>query len=342
MGRPDLRRRVPAPVEALARVRVPKHFNHRSPAGAPRPGRRAAPASTSTVRRGPPGRRPRGRGEDARARPAARRRCAGTRATLPGPGGARPLGRAALAGCSATPRRCAARWPTAPARSPARSTGSARCSTDRGYLVRRRRRSPTPAGCWPGSGPRPTCSSPSACAAACGTGSARPSWPPPSSVAGLRGPPGGRRARLGPARRGRRRGRRDLQLWAELRGGRGRARAAADPGAGPRLRLADLPMGPGRDAGQGARPACTASTATCRPATSCAGPARCSTCSARSPTRRAPTDGVRGTARQAMDAMNRGVLAYTRWPEARSRDQAILATAVSRLRETCSCRWTRQ
>ena len=45
----------PAPVEVLARVRVPKHFNHRSPAGAPRPGRRAAPGRPDRQGVGPAG-----------------------------------------------------------------------------------------------------------------------------------------------------------------------------------------------------------------------------------------------------------------------------------------------
>ena len=53
--------------------------------------------------------------------------------------------------------------------------------TQRGYLRRRDgAASPTPAGCWPGSGPRPTCWSPSACAAASGTG-----WSPAELAAAV-------------------------------------------------------------------------------------------------------------------------------------------------------------
>ncbi len=84
----------PTPVEPLARVRVPKHFNHRSPQArrdlavdaAQRPARR-------TRRAGGAGRSPAGRRR--RARPAAPASCASTPATPARPGGARPLGRAA-------------------------------------------------------------------------------------------------------------------------------------------------------------------------------------------------------------------------------------------------------
>ena len=72
----------PPPVEALARVRVPKHFNHRSPAER-RDLAAARRARTGRDRHGrAPGRpRPRARGDDRRARRAARARCASTRAT---------------------------------------------------------------------------------------------------------------------------------------------------------------------------------------------------------------------------------------------------------------------
>ena len=56
-----------------------------------------------------------------------------------------------------------------------------RCSTSMGYLGRRRhRRSPRGASGCAGSTPRRTCSPPSACATACGSGSTPPGSPPPS------------------------------------------------------------------------------------------------------------------------------------------------------------------
>ena len=116
-----------------------------------------------------------------RARAAAHAAAPAPLPRLPGAGGARPLGGAARPGWSGTPRRCADKV--------AGRTGSLARTFDRVCALLDRRgylppaaRSPTPAGCWPGSGPRRTCWSPSACAAACGTGSARPSWPRPSSV----------------------------------------------------------------------------------------------------------------------------------------------------------------
>ena len=181
---------------------------------------------------------------------------------------------------------------------------------ERGYLSPTAR-SPTPAGCCRGSGPRPTCWSPSACAAASGTAWPRPSWPRRCRWWSTR--PAGRATSAPSVPRGpvSRRGRRDGEAVGRAGGRRGRARAAADPRARPRLRLADLPLGPRRAAGQGAgqRPQLEA---TCRPATSSAGRGRCSTCSASSPTPPgAASSSLRDAARAAMDAVNRGVLAYT-------------------------------
>ena len=160
----------PAPVEPLARVRVPKHFNHRSP-------------------------------QERRDLAADAAQRAATRRASPRPGARRPrparttswLALRARAAPAPVPR-CAdreehARWAERRARLErdtdalrdrvANRTGSLARTFDRvcALLDRRaatcerrtdgHRRRPA---CWPGSGPSPTCWSPSACAAGCGTG----------------------------------------------------------------------------------------------------------------------------------------------------------------------------
>ena len=101
-----------------------------------------------------------------------------------------------------------------------------------------------------------------------------------------------------------------LKLWAEIEADEAERGPDADPRARPRA-------SPGRSTGgPGARPLAKVlasghrSTARCRPATSSGGPGRCSTCSASSPTPAAPPTELRATARQAITAVNRGVLAY--------------------------------
>ena len=134
------------------------------------------------ARRGAGRPRPRGAGDDRELAAAARSSCASTPATAARTARSTPAGPSAGSGCSATPRRCASKV--------ASRTGSLARTFDRVCALLDRRaatspataRSPTPAGCWPGSGPRPTCWSPSACAAACGTAWRRTSWPAAVSV----------------------------------------------------------------------------------------------------------------------------------------------------------------
>ena len=282
------------------------------PAGPPRPGRRrsAAPALDRHAGR----RRP----AAPAAAPARTHELAELRARaapaplprLPGAGGARPLGRAPRAGWSATPRRCASKVASRTG-SLARTFDRVCALLDRPRLpVRRRRRSPTPAGCWPGSGPRPTCWSPSACGAGVWDGLAPAELAAAVSVVvyeARRESTSAPRCRAAPVA--------DavdatLKLWAELRGRRGRARAwqlTREPDLGfvwPMYRWAR------GEALAKVLASGHSSTARCRPATSSAGPGRWSTCSASSPTPAAPPPSCAATARQAMAAVNRGVLAY--------------------------------
>ena len=99
----------PTPVEALARVRVPKHFDHRSPqarrdlAATLRNARAGGRAAAGSRGRSPAARR-------RRARPAAPGAAPAPLPRLRGPGGARPLGRAARPAGARHRRRCAAGW----------------------------------------------------------------------------------------------------------------------------------------------------------------------------------------------------------------------------------------
>src|SRR5262249_44190700 len=68
----------------------------------------------------------------------------------------------------------------------------------------------------------------------------------------VRAPAGDRRADRGAARAGRRRRGRDPENLVGIGRGRVGAWSAAHPGAGSRLRVADLPVGPRRGPGQGA------------------------------------------------------------------------------------------
>ncbi len=98
------------------------------PAGAPRPRRPAAQHRRRPRRAahaGPATRPPPTTPSWRRCAPG----CAGTPATSARSGRSTPAGPSGAGACSATPRRCAARWPAAPVRWPARSTGSARCSS---------------------------------------------------------------------------------------------------------------------------------------------------------------------------------------------------------------------
>ena len=243
-------------------------------------------ARTGLDRHAPAAGRPRPR-PTARTRELAELRDAAAPAPLPrlpGARGARPLGRAAAPAAARHRGAARARSPAAPGRWPAPSTGSARCSPSAATSPATAR-SPTPAGCsariwteadllvaeclrrgvWDGPG-------------------ARTSWPAPSRWCCTR--PGARRDERASVPRGPVADAIDAtrEALGRARGRRGGARPGADPRAGPRLRLADRTAGRAASRWRRCWPAATTSTATCRPATSSAGPGRWSTCSARSPT----------------------------------------------------------
>ena len=179
------------------------------PGGPPRPGRPRS-ARTGLDRHGRAPGRPRqaARGDDAEIALRARDAPAPV-PRLPGPGGARPLGRAAHRLERDTD---ALRDKVAGRTGSLARTFDQVCAllTDRGYLAARRRGHRRRAGCWPGSGRRPTCWSPSACARGVWDGLAPDELAAAVVHGALRGPPRGRRPRLGAAGRGHRRGRRDL------------------------------------------------------------------------------------------------------------------------------------
>ena len=116
----------PTPVEPLARMRVPKQFDHRSPqdrrdlaSSLRNTGRRAGRAAAAARRRR------HGRRQELAS---CAGRCGAPLPRLRGPGGARPLGRAA-GPAGAGHRAAAAEGGAARTRWPGPSTGSARCST---------------------------------------------------------------------------------------------------------------------------------------------------------------------------------------------------------------------
>ena len=292
--------------EALGRMRVPQALQPPRPARAPRPGRalretgidRARAPAAAGARRGPAD-------EDRRAGDAA---AGAARAPVPrlrGPRGARPLGRAPPAAASATPRSCASGWlhPHSLARTFDRVCGAARRAR---LPVGGEATSPTPGPDARGSGPSPTCWSPSACAAACGAAWARRSWPARCRSCSTR-PAGRRRAARVP---------RGAVADASTRpwrcGTSWRPTSAAAASSGPASRTS---ASCGRStAGRAARrwrrcsPAAQPRRRRCRPATSCAGPGRWSTCSARSADA-GNEDTVGRAAGDAVRAIRRGVVA---------------------------------
>ena len=125
----------PTPVVAVTRVKVPRNFNHRNPQM-----RRDLASALRTRTHGlappPPVRVIAGRARERRERvvetaddvdAAARRRCASTPATTAPTGRTTPGGRSAGSSSTATRRRCADAWSSAPTPWPGSSTGCARC-----------------------------------------------------------------------------------------------------------------------------------------------------------------------------------------------------------------------
>ena len=302
----------PVAAEVLGRVRRAQARQPPLAAGAPRP--RLQPARPRPAGR----RRPR-----PTPAPAARRRrarCSGCGRELrahpchgcPDREEHCPLGRARTPGCereteAAPPHRGPHRLARPHVRPDLRA---ARPTAATSPATRPRR----PGGSWPGSGPRPTWSSPSACAPAPGTGSTRPNSPPSSrrwstSRAARSGRSSGCRRRPCATRSAT-----TVRVWADLADDEERARPAAEPRARARLRLGDLPLGPRRAAGPRARLRPPRPARSCRPATSCAGASRCSTCSSSSPRcphRAARPAPVAATARAAAAAIRRGVVAQS-------------------------------
>ena len=117
----------PVPVEALERMRVPKSFNARSPAVPPRPGVRAAHQGRAHRPRAAPQGAARRRPTTARS-PGCARRCAPTPATAATSARTTPAGPSATTASSATPSSWSGASRAAPTPSRAPSTASWRCS----------------------------------------------------------------------------------------------------------------------------------------------------------------------------------------------------------------------
>ena len=222
------------------------------------------------------------------------------------PATAAPTGRSTPAGPSGTPGcerdtdglRAEGARPH-PLASPARSTGSARCSTARGYLAGSGADAggvTAPAGGWPGSGPSPTCWSPSASGHGVWDGLS------PAELAAVvsalvyesrreaEAPvPGCPRARCAAAVEATRR------LWAELEEDEQRHGLALtrEPDLG--FAWAAYRWARGESLDRGARPSAQAGAGAVRRATSSAGASSCSTCSTSSPRSAGPSwPGPRG------------------------------------------------
>ena len=161
---------------------------------------------------------------------------------------------------------------------------------ERGYLRRRATVTDGRAAARRGSGPRPTCWSPSACAAACGTGSDPAELAAAVSAVVYESPPRRRRAaarcRAGAV----------ADALERDAGAVGRARRPTRPSTGWSSPASPTSASSGRCTGGRAAsrwrrcwPRAQPTAPRCRPATSCAGAGRSSTCSARSPTSPAGT-----------------------------------------------------
>ena len=171
---------VPEPVEAVAHVKVPPHFNPKSP----RSRRDLATSLRIAVPHGsedsPAAPGPRGHGRRSRSgsRELRARAQGAPVPPVPRPRDARPLGGAVVAPQARDRRASSARSRAAPTPSRAPSTGSARPSRPAATSPRTAPSSPSAASGCAGSTPRRTCSRPSACATTCGSASTPRGWPP--------------------------------------------------------------------------------------------------------------------------------------------------------------------
>ena len=167
----------PSPVRASGRMKISKKFDPREPAS--RRNLAAALRSKLTSIDLDPQR------TDRRPTPSSRTgsasyasSCGSTRATPARTGRRTPAGRSARSGWNARSPRPNDGWRRGPTRSPTGSTGSVRCcSRSATCPATAATRSPTRAGCWPGSTANSTWSPPSASGPACSTASAIRSWP---------------------------------------------------------------------------------------------------------------------------------------------------------------------
>ena len=255
-------------------MRLPKRVDHRVAAGRAAIWRRrcATPGSSAA---GPRRRQPRAAPPTTRSWRRCAGRCARTRATAATTARRTPAGPSATAG-----------WPRET--EPLRAEG-ARHHALAGPGVRpdpraaRRARLPGPdedavTDDGPAAGPalgrvRPAGRRVPA-ARTCGTASNPPSWRPScrrwsTSRAGTthRTAAAVRRGRPTPWQR-------TVRLWAELEADERRHKVERTRAAGPGVRVADAPLGPGRVAGRGADGRRAATGTSCPPATSCAGAAR--------------------------------------------------------------------
>ena len=285
-------------------------LQRQEPQVAPRPGHDAADRRAARAAAQPAGREAAAGDEAERIERAAPPDARRTRATSAPTARTTPAGPSGGGGSSARPTACSARSRAAPTRWPAPSTGSATCSA-------RWATSPTAAptvtaagrdGC-AGSTPRRTCSPPSACATACGSASTPPGSPPPSRRSSTsRAARRPRSPRGCPTTTSPRRYTEMIRLWSRARGPRARPRrcrspAMPDGGHG----LDGAPLGE-RAAARGR----AARAATWPPVTSCAGASRSSTCSTRSADAAPTAEPCAATARTAVDAVLRGVVAADR------------------------------
>ena len=306
--------RLPGAVDVLGRSRVPKHVNHRSPQ------ERRDLASSMRALDLPAGRHGRAaqvgrRGRGRRGAAAAGASCARIPAT-PAPTASSTRGGASARPADPRERRAAPphRGPDRIARAHLRPHLPA---ARRARLPGRRTRPRRPVASSPGSGRRPTSSSPSACAPAPGT-----AWTPAELAAVVstlvyeprRDETAGRRdAHPGRARR-------TGHHRADLGGPRrGRGRLGLPPSREPQLGFvwAMLPLGAAGAPRPGPASPPPSAGPNCRPATSSAGASSCSTCSTRSPPRPARSGMARRSRRRPgppSAAIRRGVVAQSMQP----------------------------
>ena len=313
MGRPAVAGRLPAAGRGAGPGAGPQALQPPLAAGAPRPRLDAAQRRPADRAGAPAGRAPLGGGRRRRDRPAAHASCARTRAT------AAPSGRSTPAGPSGTHRlqrdtdgAAATGWRAGPTRIARTFDRICALLTELRLPAAGRTRSPTAgrqlARIWTESDLLVA-----ECLRARRVGGAgrRPSWPRRcrrwcSRPAGTTTS----RAAAAAAARSATRSAETVRLWAELEADEARAPAGADPRAGPRLRLAAYRWARGRAAGPGAgqrrRPAGAAGRRL-RPLVQQV----IDLLGQLAAVGRSRARGWRATAREAVGAVRRGVVAYS-------------------------------